>query len=67
MPNLNAGEVKAVKAVLGEAVEEAVGKSHKKWALVLVALVVGAIGAIWLTSRAGAAESPTTAVEADPS
>ena len=67
MPNLNAGEVKAVKAVLGEAVEEAVGKSHKKWALVVVALLVGAIVAVWLTSRTGSAESTTTAVEAEPS
>ena len=35
-----------VGAVLDEAINEAIGVSRKKWALVLVALVVGAIGAV---------------------
>ena len=40
-----------VGAVLDEAINEAIGLSRKKWALVLVALAVGAIGACWLLRR----------------
>jgi len=41
-----------VTAVLDEAIKETIGVSHKKWALVVVALVAGALGALWLTRRA---------------
>jgi hypothetical protein len=37
--------------VLAEAVDETVGASSKKWALILLALVVGAAVALWLTRR----------------
>ena len=39
--------------IMREAIEEAVGLSSKKWALVVVALIVGAIGAMWLIEPAG--------------
>ena len=40
-----------VRAILDEALKETVGTSSKKWALVLVAFVVGAMGAFWLVRR----------------
>ena len=46
-----------VAAIVDEAVDEAVGRSSKKWALVLLALVVGAAVAFWLTHRARSTES----------
>jgi hypothetical protein len=36
-----------------ELVDESLGASSKRWALVAVALVIGAIGAWWLSGRAG--------------
>jgi hypothetical protein len=48
--------VEQVGAILDEAVKESVGISSKKWALVLVALVVGALGALWLVRRSGRSE-----------
>ena len=51
-----------VAAVLDEALDEAVGRSSKKWALVLVALVVGAAVAFWLTHRARSTESAVALV-----
>ena len=51
-----------VAAVLDEALDEAVGRSSKKWALVLLALVVGAAVAFWLTHRARSTESAVTMV-----
>ena len=49
------------RAILDEALKETVGISSKKWALVLVALVVGAMGAFWLVRRTrspGSAAAP---------
>lgn len=37
--------------LLLEAVDEAIGTSPKKWALIVVALLAGAIAALWLTRR----------------
>jgi len=36
-----------------ELVDESLGASSKRWALVVVGLVVGALGAWWLSGRAG--------------
>ena len=47
--------------VIDEAIEEAMGTSSKKWALVLLALVVGAALAVWLTKRGSAGESDLAA------
>ena len=41
-----------IDAIIDEAINEAIGTSSKKWALVLVALVVGVMGALWLVGRA---------------
>ncbi len=41
-----------IDAIIDEAIDEAIGTSSKKWALVLVALVVGVMGALWLVGRA---------------
>ncbi len=56
-----------VTAIVDEALDEAGGRSGKKWALVLLALVAGAMVAFWTTHRAGPtasavapAEVPTT-------
>ena len=40
--------------VLSEAVDEAVGRSSKRWALILVAFVIGAVVAQRLSVRARA-------------
>ena len=56
-------EVTAV--VVDEAIREAIGTSSKKWALVLVALVVGALGAFWLIHRTRSAPSAAAPVEVD--
>ncbi len=42
-----------VDAFLVEAVNEATFASPKKWALVVLALLVGAAVALWLTKRRG--------------
>jgi hypothetical protein len=52
-----------VGAILDEALKETVGISSKKWALVLVALVVGAMGAFWLVRRARSSEPVTASVD----
>ena len=52
-------------AILDEALKEAVGISSKKWALVVVALVVGAMGAFWLVRRARSAEPAVEPVDVD--
>ena len=54
-----------VDAILDEALKEAVGISSKKWALVVVALVVGAMSAFWLVRGARSAEPDATPVEVD--
>ena len=46
-----------VSAVLEEAIKETVGRSSKKWALVLVAFVVGATAAFWLIRQARSAST----------
>jgi hypothetical protein len=42
-----------VNGILEEAVEEAVGASSKKWALLLVAFVAGGAVVLWLVRRRG--------------
>jgi hypothetical protein len=42
--------------LIEEAVDEALGTSSKKWALILIALVVGAALALWLSSRGSSGE-----------
>jgi hypothetical protein len=42
-----------VNGILEEAVEEAVGASSRKWALLLVAFVAGGAFALWLVRRPG--------------
>ena len=37
--------------LLLEVVDEAIGTSPKKWALIVVAMLAGAIAALWLTRR----------------
>ena len=67
-PSCTPGEepiVDQVDAILDEALKEAVGISSKKWALVVVALVVGAMSAFWLVRRARSAEPDATPVEVD--
>jgi hypothetical protein len=58
-----AQSVDRVAEVLEEAVRETTGASGKKWALVVVAFVAGAVGVLWLTRRSHTA-GPAT-VEAD--
>jgi len=57
--------VEQVGAVVDEALREAIGTSHKKWALVVVAFVAGAIGAAWLIRRARSAEPAITPATAE--
>jgi len=55
--------VEQVGAILDEALKETVGISSKKWALVLVAFVVGAVGAFWLVRRARSPVPPAAPVD----
>jgi hypothetical protein len=57
--------VEQVEAILDEALKETIGTSHKKWALVLVALAAGAAGALWLVRRARSAKPPGAAVDVE--
>ena len=52
-------------AIVQEALEEAIGRSSKKWALVVVALVVGALSAFWWMRRARSIELPSASDEAE--
>jgi hypothetical protein len=53
----------ARKAFEAEVIAEAIGKS-RKWALLVLAFVVGAMAAAWLIRRAQSVEPPiTTSVE----
>ena len=54
----------AAAAIVQEALEEAVGRSSKKWALVVVALVVGALSAFWWMRRARSIELPSASADA---
>ena len=58
-----AQSVDRVTEVLEEAIRETTGASSKKWALVVVAFVAGALGVLWLTRRSRSAEPVT--LEAD--
>jgi hypothetical protein len=52
-----------VEAILDEALKETVGTSSKKWAVALVALVVGAMGAFWLVRRTRPSEPAAAPVD----
>ena len=49
-----------------EVINETMGTSHRKWALLLVAMLVGAVGALWVTRRSGATETTTAPAEIEP-
>ena len=49
----------AVTAVVDEAIRETIGASPRKWGLVVVAIVAGALGALWLVRRTRAASATT--------
>jgi hypothetical protein len=49
-----------------EVFNETIGTSNRKWAIVLVAMLVGAVGALWLTRRSGTSTSATGPAEIEP-
>jgi hypothetical protein len=60
--------------IIDEAIDEASGASSKRWALLLLVLVMGGVIALWLSKRARSIESelaidaagaPTTEPAAD--
>ena len=55
-----------MEAFVEEVINETMGTSHRKWALLLVAMLVGAVGALWLTRRPGATGSATAPAEIEP-
>ena len=55
---MRTANVEPAAAIVEEALEEAVGRSSKKWALVVVALVVGALAACWWMRRARSIDLP---------
>ena len=57
--------MEAFEEFVAEVIEEAVGTSRKKWALLVVALVAGAVGVRWLVRRRRSVE-PAVAVNAQP-
>jgi hypothetical protein len=52
-----------MEAFVEEVINETMGTSHRKWALLLVAMLVGAVGALWLTRRSGGTGSATAPAE----
>ena len=57
-----------MNGIVDEALDEAVGRSSKRWALVLLALVIGGAVAVWLSRRnaqSSTAVAPPTAGSAD--
>ena len=54
-----------INAFAAEVIRETIGGSRKKWALLVVALVAGAAGALWLVRRARSVE-PAVAADAEP-
>ena len=55
-----------MEAFVEEVINETMGTSHRKWALLLVAMLVGAVGALWLTRRSSATGSATAPAEIEP-
>jgi hypothetical protein len=55
-----------MEAFVEEVINETMGTSHRKWALLLVAMLVGAVGALWLTRRTGGTEPATAPAEIEP-
>ena len=62
-----ARSVDPVTTVLDEAIMETIGTSRKKWALVVVAFVAGALGVLWLTRRAHSHRPATVPADASTS
>lgn len=54
-----------VEQVIDEAIDEATGRSPKRWALIVVAFVAGVMVAVWLTRRSRSADSATVRPEVD--
>ena len=46
-----------MESLLEEIIDEATGKSRKKWALLLVAMIAGAFLALWLTRRSSSTDT----------
>ena len=52
-----------MEAFVEEVINETMGTSHRRWAQLVLAMTIGAVGALWLTRRTSAqeaAESPTS-------
>jgi hypothetical protein len=54
-----------INVFAAEVIAETVGLSRRKWALLVVALVAGATGALWLVRRARSVE-PAIAADSEP-
>ena len=54
-----------MEAFVEEVINETMGTSHRKWALLLVAMLVGAVGALYLTRRSGATATATATAPAE--
>ncbi len=57
MLDMSNSNVEAVTSFVEEVIDETVGRSSKKWALVLLALAAGALVALWLTRGSRSAET----------
>jgi hypothetical protein len=62
---MSTANVEPVAAIIEEALEEAVGISSKKWALVVVALVAGALAAFWWMRRTRSIDLSIASPEVD--
>ena len=49
-----------------EAIDEVVGTSRHKWALIVVALLAGATAAFWLTNRGHGRDAAVTGSDDEP-
>jgi len=54
------GEGRAVTEFVDEVIDEAIGPSSKKWAMVISAFVVGAALALWMSRRVRSGRSGGT-------
>ena len=60
------GGTRPMNSFVEEAIDEALGTSRHKWALIVVALVAGATAAFWLTNRGHGRNAAVTGSDDEP-
>jgi hypothetical protein len=66
MPDITTPTVGLMTDFVDEVIDEATGASSKKWAIVISALVAGAVVALWLRQKGTAGRPDTSASAVEP-